>query len=315
MELPSRDCLGPVRRLDRCAAGAADRVDALTLRRRASGLGDRVDLDEVRQVYLPTCPAARPLHARRRNSCAPPPPGFLGESPGADPVRDRDRRARWRWASPPPPGCCGSCWPAGRGHPTSRWCTTDGFLLPNEELEARGLCDRKGFPESYDRRALLRFVTDIKSGADIAYAPVYSHLSYDIVAGERIAVRRPDVLIVEGLNVLQPARIRGDGRQGAAVSDFFDFSVYVHARTGDVRRWYVERFLRLRQTAFSRPGSYFHRYAGLSDADAEQRAGQIWAEINGPNLADNILPTRDRATLVLAKAADHAVARVRLRKP
>jgi type I pantothenate kinase len=173
---------------------------------------------------------------------------------------------------------------------------------------------RKGFPESYDRRALLRFVTDVKSGAPEVRAPVYSHLTYDIVPGAHVVVRRPDVLIVEGLNVLQPARPGPDGRQGVAVSDFFDFSIYVDARTDDVRGWYVERFLRLRQTAFSRPESYFHRYASLSDDEAVTTALRIWQTINERNLVENVRPTRPRATLVLAKGADHAVRRVRLRK-
>ena len=192
--------------------------------------------------------------------------------------------------------------------------TTDGFLLPNAELTRRGLMQRKGFPESYDRRRLLRFVTDVKSGMPEVRAPVYSHLTYDIVPGEEVVVRSPDVLIVEGLNVLQPARVRGDGRQGVAVSDFFDFSIYVDARTEDVRRWYVDRFLRLRQTAFSNPDSYFHRYASLTDDEAVERAQQIWADINEKNLVENVLPTRGRATLVLGKGADHAVRRIRLRK-
>ena len=173
---------------------------------------------------------------------------------------------------------------------------------------------RKGFPESYDRRALLRFVIDVKSGVEEVRAPVYSHLTYDIVPGAGVAVRRPDVLIVEGLNVLQPARPDTDGRPGVAVSDFFDFSIYVDARTDDVRGWYVQRFLRLRETAFSRPESYFQRYASLSDDDAVRTAERIWTTINERNLVENVLPTRPRATLVLAKGADHAVRRIRLRK-
>ena len=194
--------------------------------------------------------------------------------------------------------------------------TTDGFLLPNAELERRGLLTRKGFPESYDRRALLRFVAAVKSGAAEVRAPVYSHLTYDIVPGAHMVVRRPDVLIVEGLNVLQPARTPADGSptSALAVSDFFDVSIYVDARQEDIARWYVERFLRLRETAFADPSSYFHRYASLSDEEAVARAGSIWREINEPNLVRNIAPTRGRATLVLTKGGDHAVSRVRLRK-
>jgi type I pantothenate kinase len=192
--------------------------------------------------------------------------------------------------------------------------TTDGFLYPNAELMRRGLMHRKGFPDSYDRRRLLRFVSDVKSGLTEVRAPVYSHLTYDIVPGEEVVVRSPDVLIVEGLNVLQSSRPRADGRTGLAVSDFFDFSIYVDARTDVVRSWYIRRFLRLRETAFSRPESYFHRYASLTDDQAVARATQIWQDINEVNLIQNVLPTRARATLVLTKGADHGVRRVRLRK-
>ncbi len=187
--------------------------------------------------------------------------------------------------------------------------TTDGFLLPNAELERRGLMQRKGFPESYDRRGLVRVVSEVKSGVAEVAAPVYSHLVYDIVRDEQIVVHRPDILIVEGLNVLQPAT---GGR--LAVSDLFDFTIYVDARTSDIERWYVERFLRLQRGAFADPDSYFHRYADLSEDEAIARARSIWAEINGPNLEQNILPTRGRASLVLRKDADHSVSSVLLRK-
>ena len=192
--------------------------------------------------------------------------------------------------------------------------TTDGFLLSNAELERRGLMERKGFPESYDRRALLRFLAAVKAGRAEVRAPVYSHLTYDIVPDEHVLVRRPDVLIVEGLNVLQPARATAAGESSLAVSDFFDFSIYVDARTRDVRQWYVDRFLAFRRTAFARPDSYFHRYASLDDEAATSLAEHIWATINEPNLVANILPTRGRATLVLRKGPTHAVERVRLRK-
>jgi type I pantothenate kinase len=192
--------------------------------------------------------------------------------------------------------------------------TTDGFLLPNAELERRGLMQRKGFPESYDRRALLRFVAQIKSGAPEVRAPVYSHLTYDIVPGAEIVVERPDILLVEGLNVLQPARTRPNGVSELAVSDFFDFSIYVDAAEEHVRHWYVERFLRLRETAFRDPSSYFRRYAELDHDAAIKRAEQLWDTINGPNLGQNIAPTRGRASVVLFKGADHAVRRIRLRK-
>jgi len=192
--------------------------------------------------------------------------------------------------------------------------TTDGFLYPNAELERRGLMDRKGFPESYDRRALLRFLAAVKAGRPEVRAPLYSHLIYDIVPGQHTVVQRPDVLIVEGLNVLQPARATHAGETSLAVSDYFDFSIYVDAREQDVRRWYVDRFLSLRATAFAQEDSYFRRYASLSDDDAIARAEQIWDAINAPNLRENILPTRGRATLVLRKGPNHAVERMRLRK-
>ncbi|MDN5769970.1 MAG: type I pantothenate kinase [Microlunatus sp.] len=203
---------------------------------------------------------------------------------------------------------------AGSEHPRVDLVTTDGFLYPNAELERRGLMHRKGFPESYDRRALLRFVMDVKSGLDEVTAPVYNHLVYDIVPDERVAVHRPDILIVEGLNVLQPARARADGMTGLAVSDFFDFSVYVDAEPSDVRSWYVTRFLSLRETAFRDPRSYFTRFADLSVAEAISQAESLWDTINGPNLNANILPTRGRATTILRKGPDHRVEWVRIRK-
>ena len=203
-------------------------------------------------------------------------------------------------------------WPE---HPNVALVTTDGFLYPNAELERRGLLHRKGFPESYDRRALLRFVIDIKSGEDEVEAPIYSHLVYDVVPDEKVVIKRPDIVIIEGLNVLQPARVREDGRTGLTLSDFFDFSVYVDAGTDHIRSWYVERFLRLRETAFRDPASYFAKYAGLSEDEAVAEAERLWDTINGPNLTQNILPTRSRATLVLRKDRDHSVRYVRLRKP
>ena len=188
--------------------------------------------------------------------------------------------------------------------------TTDGFLFPNAELERRGLMGRKGFPESYDRRALLRFVSEVKAGAAEVRAPFYSHLAYDIVPDAHVTVRRPDVLIIEGLNVLQPP---GPGHR-LAVSDLFDFSIYVDARTSDIARWYEERFLKLQRGAFANPHSYFHRYASLTESEARQQAREIWHTINEPNLLQNIRPTRSRASLVLRKSADHTVSTVLLRK-
>jgi type I pantothenate kinase len=189
--------------------------------------------------------------------------------------------------------------------------TTDGFLHPNAELERRGILERKGFPESYDTAALVEFIRAIKSGEPEVSAPVYSHLRYDVQVDERVIVRQPDVLIVEGLNVLQTGTAAGDA---VFVSDFFDFALYLDAEEGDIRRWYLERFRALRSTAFADPASYFHRYASLSDAEADATAGRIWDEINGPNLIENILPTRSRADLILRKGPDHLVDHVRLRR-
>lgn len=198
-----------------------------------------------------------------------------------------------------------SRWP---DHPVVDLVTTDGFLLPNRVLEARGIMDRKGFPESYDRRRLLDFVCDLKAGVEVVTAPVYSHQAYDIVPGEERVVSRPDILILEGLNVLQ------GGGTGTYVSDYLDFSIYVDAEADHIERWYVDRFLTLRDTAFRHPQAYFHRYADLSDGEAEAEARRIWKEINAVNLEENIVHTRERATLILEKGADHAVEHVRLRR-
>ncbi|MGB7365067.1 MAG: type I pantothenate kinase, partial [Rhodococcus sp. (in: high G+C Gram-positive bacteria)] len=185
--------------------------------------------------------------------------------------------------------------------------TTDGFLYPSAELVRRGIMHRKGFPESYDRRKLLRFVTEVKSGSESVRAPVYSHVSYEIVPGKYTEVRQPDILIIEGLNVLQTG-------PRLMVSDLFDFSIYVDARIEDIEKWYVDRFLALRTTSFADPASHFHHYSGLSDEHAAVAAADIWQSINRPNLVENILPSRPRATLVLRKDADHTINRLRLRK-
>ncbi|WP_375401292.1 type I pantothenate kinase [uncultured Amnibacterium sp.] len=274
---------------------------------RLRGLGEPLDAREVAEVYLPLSRLLS-LYAVGARSLRERTTAFLGERAGATPFII---------------GVAGSVavgkstvarllrellahWP---DTPRVELVPTDGFLLPNSELERRGILERKGFPESYDRRALLRFVTAVKSGAAEVRAPFYSHDSYDIVAGAEIVVRRPDVLIVEGLNVLQPPV-----GAGLAVSDLFDFSVYVDARTADIADWYVERFRRLQTAAFANPGSYFHRYAALAEPEARATAAGIWAAINEPNLRQNILPTRSRATLVLRKSADHGVRSVLLRK-
>src|SRR6202162_5314710 len=192
--------------------------------------------------------------------------------------------------------------------------TTDGFLYPNAVLDREGLMEKKGFPESYDLPALLRFLSDIKAGRRPVRAPVYSHLTYDIIPNEWIEIDRPDILIVEGVNVLQTGRLPRDGKAVPVVSDFFDFSVYIDAEESVLREWYIRRFLALRDTAFHDPRSYFHRYAPLSDEEATATALAIWERTNLANLEDNILPTRPRATLILKKGADHVVETVALRR-
>jgi type I pantothenate kinase len=192
--------------------------------------------------------------------------------------------------------------------------TTDGFLLPNAVLQREGLMEKKGFPESYDLPALLRFLTGVKAGQRPVPAPVYSHHVYDVVPDERVEIDRPDILIVEGLNVLQAGRPPKDGKAVPFVSDFFDFSVYIDAEETVLENWYVERFMRLRETAFRDPQSYFHRYSKVDDKEAVDTALSIWRRINLVNLHENILPTRQRASLILSKAADHEIERVALRR-
>jgi len=273
-------------------------------------LGDPVDLDEVREVYLPLIrlltlhiEESERLYGAYRTFLLPgtePPqrtPFVIGIAGSVSVGKSTIARLlRWLLARLP-------------HSPRVELITTDGFLRPNAELEGRGLMARKGFPESYDRRALLQFVREVKAGSVAVAAPVYSHLVYDVVADEQTIVRRPDILLLEGLNVLQPA-----GRAAVAVSDFIDFSVYVDAATADIRHWYVERFLRLRETAFRNPASYFRRYAALNVQEAIAQAESIWAQINEPNLERNIRPTLGRASLVLRKGADHNVTGIRLRK-
>lgn len=279
---------------------------------RVRGLGDPIDLAELDHIYRPLSrlldlysEAVGHLHGTSSR--------FLGERASRTPYVIgvagsvavgksttarvlRELMARWPHS------------------PHVELVTTDGFLFPNETLRQRGLLERKGFPESYDRRALHRFIAAVKSGEPVVHAPVYSHLTYDIVPGQAITVRKPEVLIVEGLNVLQPATQREAGGLAHAVSDFFDVSLYVDAKQEDVRRWYVDRFLALRETAFTHPDSYFKSYSTLSDVAARAKAGEIWDTINAPNLEQNIAPTRSRATIILNKGPDHQVQSVRLRK-
>ncbi len=275
-------------------------------------LGDPIRLEEVERVYLPISrllsmyvTATQSLfHATRR---------FLGTKDGKMPYvigiggsvavgKSTTARILQELLKR---------WPSG---PEVDLVTTDGFLFPNAVLKAEGLMERKGFPESYDVGALLAFLSDIKAGKPKVTAPVYSHLSYDIVLGQTITVDRPDILILEGLNVLHPRDLPKDGKAIPFVSDFFDFSIYIDADEAAVRGWYVERFLRLKDTRFRDPESYFHEFAGLSGEAAEEMAVGLWERINLVNLRENILPTRPRADLILRKGADHAIAEVALRK-
>lgn len=201
-------------------------------------------------------------------------------------------------------------WPE---HPKVDLVSTDGFLLPTATLEERGIMHRKGFPESFDRGGLLQFLADVKSGKRHLQAPVYSHLQYDIVPDQTIEVDQPDILIVEGLNVLQ-TRGAKLGEQNVFVSDYFDFTMYVDAKSDDIRQWYVDRFLSLRTTVFNQPGAYFSHYASLDTNEAKETANTIWHTINEVNLNENILPTKDRAKLILHKGADHAIEGVQMRK-
>ena len=281
--------------------------------RNLTSLGDPLDLDEVDAIYRPISALLQMYvdsnrrlgldrHYFLREPQRPPTPFIIGvagsvavgKSSTARLLRELLRR-----------------WPHT---PRVQLITTDGFLHPNAVLQERGIMDKKGFPESYDRGKLLDFMSAVKSGAEEVRAPVYSHLTYDIVPGEFEIITRPDILIVEGLNVLQPARTEL-GRTGTvAVSDYFDFSIYVDADAEEIEKWYVDRFLTLRSTAFSDHDSYFRNYAHLDDAQARERARQIWQTINLPNLEENIEPTKYRATLVIRKGADHRVRYLKLRK-
>ncbi|WP_394277736.1 type I pantothenate kinase [Luteococcus sp.] len=306
---------GPWVQLDRQSwADLADHtdidLDQPTLDR-LRGLGDPTDRAEVEAVYVPLTQLIH-LHMRHTGHLYRASYAFLGLDVRRTPFvigiagsvavgKSTTARLLQELLSRSP------------GRPRVELVTTDGFLYPNAELEARGILDRKGFPESYDRRALVRFVTDVKSGKPEVEAPVYSHMTYD-VTDEKVVVHRPDILIVEGLNVLQPARKRSDGTSGLAVSDFFDFSVYVDASEQDIRSWYLSRFLQLRKTAFSDPRSFFKRYATMSDDEAIAFANTIWDDINGPNLRANVAPTRPRATVILRKGANHEIDEVFIRK-
>jgi type I pantothenate kinase len=282
--------------------------DLVTLR----GLNEYVSLDEVAEVYLPLSrllnlyvAAAQGLHRVTDTFLgkpATPVPYIVGVAGsvavGKSTLARILRALLARWPH----------------HPKVDLVTTDGFLYPNRVLEERGIMNRKGFPESYDLRRLMRFMAELKSGAEEVRAPVYSHLVYDIVPGEETVIQQPDIVVVEGLNLLQTP----DGARRRSirtfVSDFFDFSIYLDADEDDIEEWYVARFLALRDTAFRDPRSYFRLYSDLSTEEAVATAKRIWGDINGINLRDNIRPTRDRARLVLRKSRDHSIREVRLRK-
>jgi type I pantothenate kinase len=271
------------------------------------GINERIDLGEVAAIYLPLSrllnlyvSATQDLQrvtSTFLGSIAPKVPYVIGVAGSVAVGKSTFARILQAMLSR---------WPA---HPQVDLVTTDGFLHPNAVLTERGLMTRKGFPESYDTRSLLAFLRAVKSGEPEVSAPVYDHVAYDILPGTTVTVRRPDIVIVEGLNVLQV------NREGAEfVSDYFDFSIYVDADEADIEQWYVRRFFALRESVFRNPDSYFQHFAQLDDAAADATARGIWASINGRNLRENIAPTRDRASLILRKASDHRVSEVRLRK-
>ncbi len=271
------------------------------------GINERIDLDEVAAIYLPLSrllnlyvSAVQDLQrvsATFLGSMAPKVPYVIGVAGSVAVGKSTFARILQALLSR---------WPH---HPQVDLVTTDGFLHPNAVLNERAIMDRKGFPESYDTRSLLEFLRLVKSGEPEVSAPLYDHVTYDIRDGERVVVRQPDIVIVEGLNVLQV------NREGAEfVSDYFDFSIYVDADESDIEEWYVNRFFALRESVFQNPDSYFSNFAGLTDDEAEMTARQIWASINGRNLRENIAPTRERASLVIRKERDHRVSRVSLRK-
>jgi len=276
------------------------------------GINERVSLAEVEAIYLPVSrllnlhvAATQTLHTATSTflgGLAPPVPYVIGIAGSVAVGKSTVARILQALLSR---------WPA---HPRVDLITTDGFLLPNAALEAQGVLGRKGFPESYDVRQLVQFMADVKAAAGAVRAPVYSHQAYDIVPGEFQVVDRPDIVIVEGLNVLQTSEGTAERPARLFVSDFFDFSIYLDAEESDIERWYVARFLAFRETVFRDPHSYFHRYAGLTEAEAVETARDVWRTINGVNLRENIQPTRDRARLVLEKGPDHAVRHVRLRR-
>ena len=276
------------------------------------GLNDQVSLDEVADIYLPLSRllnlhigASQALYGATAiflNTTATKAPYLIGLAGSVAVGKSTTARIMQALLSR---------WP---NHPKVDLVATDGFLYPRHVLEERGILQRKGFPESYDLRALISFLSNVKAGKKKVAVPVYSHLTYDIVPRRFQIIDRPDVLIVEGLNILHVGDRSARQPQPLFASDFFDFTVYVDAEVRDIRRWYIERFFALRKTAFQDPSSHFHRYADLTDEQAETVATHIWRDINEPNLLQNILPTRERARLILTKGPDHSVQHVRLQK-
>jgi type I pantothenate kinase len=316
MEQRTEDQLSPYRVYSRAEWAALREDTPMTLHAeevaRLRSLHDRLDMAEIEDIYLPlsrllslyVAATQRLFRAQQR---------FLGTEDAKMPyvigvagsvAVGKSTTARVLQALL-------ARWP---NVPKVDLVTTDGFLFPNAVLEREGLMERKGFPESYDLPALLRFLSDIKAGRRPVRAPVYSHLVYDVVPNRLIEIDRPEILIVEGLNVLQTGRLPRDGKAVPFVSDFFDFSVYLDADESVLKDWYVGRFLALRETAFRDPKSFFHRYARLTDAEAVETATSIWERINLVNLHENILPTRQRADLILKKQDNHMVQEVALRK-
>ena len=316
MEQRTEEILSPYRSFTRAEWAALREDTPMTLSveevMRLRSLHDRLDIEEVQDIYLPlsrllsmyVAATQRLFVAQQR---------FLGTEDAKLPyvigvagsvAVGKSTTARVLQALL-------ARWP---NVPKVDLITTDGFLYPNAILEREGLMEKKGFPESYDLPSLLRFLTDVKAGKRPARAPIYSHLIYDVIPNQWVEVDRPDILIVEGLNVLQTGRLPRDGKAIPFVSDFFDFSVYLDADDEVLKHWYVDRFLTLRGTAFRDPKSYFHRYSNLSDEEAIETASGIWDRINLLNLHENILPTRQRADLILKKVESHQVEQVALRK-
>ena len=283
-------------------------ADLIALR----GTNEHTSLDEVVDIYLPLSRLLN-LHVRAARNLNGVKDAFLGRLAGEAPyiiaiagsvAVGKSTLARILQALM-------ARWP---DHPRVDLVTTDGFLHPNAVLQERGLMQRKGFPESYDLKRMVQFLADVKANQPEVKAPVYSHLAYDIVPDEWQVVAQPDVLIFEGLNVLQTAGLSGPRPASTIVSDFFDFSLYIDADEANIETWYINRFLLLQRSAFQNPGSYFHHYRDLPEAEAVATAKRIWREINHINLIDNILPTRDRARLILSKQADHRIGEISLRQ-